>query len=84
MDTVHACPIQIHGLFYVALRLLEKPAMIAVLILLGLIAAGLGIGLIATAMAPVGYQDETGFHFGQEHGASEESFVCGVPQPKLA
>jgi hypothetical protein len=84
MDTSQPCPIQIHGLLFVALRLLEKPAMIAVLIFLGLIAAGSGIGLIATAMAPVGYEDESGFHFGQINGSSKGEFVGGVPQPKLA
>jgi len=58
-------------------------AMTAVLIIFGLIAVGLGIGLIVTATAPLGYQDETGFHFGQQQGASREDIPYGVPQPKL-
>lgn len=59
--------------------------MIAVLfILLGLIAASLGIGMVGTARAPLGYQDETGFHFGQQQGAPEEEFSYSLPQPKLA
>jgi hypothetical protein len=58
--------------------------MTAVLIIFGLIAAGLGIGLVVTAMAPLGYQDETGFHLGQQQGASREDIPYGgVPQPKL-
>jgi hypothetical protein len=32
--------------------------------------AGLIIGLFATATAPVGYEDENGFHFGQQQGGS--------------
>jgi hypothetical protein len=55
--------------------------MIVVLAILGLIAAGLGIGLIASATAPMGYQDETGFHMGQAHGASEEELAYAVPHP---
>jgi hypothetical protein len=57
--------------------------MIAVLVIFGLIAAALGVGLIATAMAPLGYQDDAGFHFGQQHGAQQEEFPY-LPQPKLA
>jgi hypothetical protein len=56
--------------------------MIAVLLLIGLTAAGLGVGLIVTALAPVGYQDEHGFHFGQTDGAHSEEVFCGVPQPR--
>jgi hypothetical protein len=58
--------------------------MIAVIIILGLIATGLGFGLFATASAPLGYQDEAGFHFGQNEGASEDQFAYRVPEPKLA
>lgn len=32
-----------------------------------------GIGLLVAATAPVGYQDENGFHFGQKGGASATS-----------
>ena len=34
----------------------------------GLSLMGILIGLITTATAPVGYEDETGFHFGNENG----------------
>jgi hypothetical protein len=84
MDKWPARAFHIQELFVLALRLLDSELMIAVLILFGLIAAGLGIGLVATAKAPVGYQDETGFHFGQQNGASEETFVYGLAQPKPA
>lgn len=36
------------------------------LIVAGLLVAGLVIGFFATATAPVGYEDEKGFHFGSE------------------
>ena len=60
--------------------------MIAVLILSGCVAAGLVLGLIATATAPLGYQDETGFHYGSPNGTVEAEAPCPVPvaQPKLA
>ncbi len=62
--------------------------MIAVLVIFGLSLAGLAVGLIAASMAPVGYQDDQGFHFGQMDGTPEEAIPCVVhstaPQPKLA
>ena len=36
----------------------------------GTVLVGILIGLFATATAPVGYEDETGFHFGPENGQS--------------
>lgn len=50
----------------------------------GLVAAGLGIGLVATAKAPLGYQDESGFHYGYTQDAPVEQIPCRMPQPKLA
>ncbi|HET7625743.1 MAG TPA: hypothetical protein VFM25_10820 [Verrucomicrobiae bacterium] len=38
--------------------------MITALIILGLVATGLAVGFLATATAPMGFQDESGFHFG--------------------
>jgi hypothetical protein len=58
--------------------------MIVVFVIFGLVAAGLGIGLVATALAPVGYQDESGFHYGYEHGTAVEEIPCRMPEPKLA
>jgi len=40
----------------------------AVSVFLGLIIAGLVTGLLAATTAPLGYEDETGFHFGSESG----------------
>ena len=69
----------------VALRLLPKDLMIAVFLILGLVVVGLGIGLVATARAPLGYQDETGFHLGQKEGVfAGEKLSYRVPEPKLA
>ena len=42
------------------------------LILVALFAAGLFVELISAASAPLGYQDEKGFHFGREHAASAD------------
>ncbi len=39
----------------------------ALLITLAIVAGGLITEMIAAANAPFGYQDESGFHFGQEH-----------------
>jgi hypothetical protein len=49
--------------------------MMAILnISLALIAAGLVVELFAAATAPLGYQDEDGFHLGSEKaGATDES-----------
>ena len=56
--------------------------MSAVIVTAGLVAAGLIWGLIATAMAPVGYEDEAGFHYGKPGGESIESVPLTVPEPK--
>ncbi len=40
--------------------------MTVLLIMLGWIAAGVIVELAAAALAPLGYQDETGFHLGQK------------------
>jgi hypothetical protein len=44
----------------------------AVLVVVGLVAAGLMIEVYATATAPLGYQDESGFHFGTKHHKSAD------------
>lgn len=53
--------------------------MTVMLILLGLIAVGLIAELIAVARAPLGYQDESGFHFGRESAAGAEKSGCENP-----
>jgi hypothetical protein len=46
--------------------------MTIIFIMLGLA----GVGLVVVATAPVGYQDENGFHFGCEHAMSLEDSGC--------
>jgi hypothetical protein len=58
--------------------------MIVLLVIVGFVAAGLVIGLIATASAPLGYQDESGFHFGPEYGDTVDAPACATPQLKPA
>ena len=58
--------------------------MIIAITIVGLIGAGLIIGLVATATAPLGYQDEAGFHYGQPDGHCAEELPLEMPQPKLA
>ncbi len=61
--------------------------MIAVWIFAGVFAAGSLLGLLAAVLAPVGYQDETGFHFGRQRGATEievKPLPYRHPVPKAA
>jgi len=59
--------------------------MIALLILSGLVVGGLILGLILTETAPLGYQDASGFHYGQPHGSPQpEMPELALPQPKFA
>ena len=57
--------------------------MIAILAVLGLVSAGLSIGYIITSRAPLGYEDQAGFHFGSAEGAIPEEVHYKVPEPKL-
>lgn len=58
----------------------------ALIILAGFVSAGITIGLIVTSHAPVGYQDETGFHYGRPDGVEHNDEVrpVALPRPKLA
>jgi hypothetical protein len=58
--------------------------MIAVIVLLGFAVVGLAIGMIVAASAPVGYQDEKGFHFGPENSVprTQENFAFEVSHAK--
>jgi hypothetical protein len=53
--------------------------MTVLLIAVALVAAGLIVELIAAAKAPLGYQDENGFHFGREQAAKAEPFESENP-----
>jgi len=44
-----------------------------------LVAGGVTVELIAAARAPLGYQDERGFHLGVETGQKPEDFQSGNP-----
>ena len=55
---------------------------IAVLTFVGVIAASLGIGFVATSKATFGYEDAEGFHYGREDQTSREEYPCHVPEPK--
>lgn len=48
-------------------------------IALAIVAAGLLTEMFATATAPFGYQDESGFHFGQPNTAQPASFDIENP-----
>jgi hypothetical protein len=63
----------------VALRLLNTSRMTVLMILLGWIAAGVIVELTAAALAPLGYQDETGFHLGQKEARRTENWDCENP-----
>jgi hypothetical protein len=41
--------------------------------IMALVAGGVTLELFATSRAPLGYQDEKGFHFGPEPRPSEEA-----------
>ena len=62
---------------------LEMFMMIA-LIVIGLTAVGLVIGLVAAANAPMGYEDATGFHYGPECAPARVEVAPAVQQPKFA
>jgi hypothetical protein len=65
-------------------RCYQNSVMIVALIILGFVAAGVVLGLVAATSAPVGYQDEAGFHFGGPGKAArtEEGFAYKVSHAK--
>ena len=48
-------------------------------IVLALIAGGLVVELFAAATAPMGYQDENGFHLGSEKSGAVDEIHSGNP-----
>ncbi len=58
--------------------------MIALLLILSLMAIGMFIAFAAAATAPMGYEDEAGFHFGPDHSSTQEELVWGIRQPQHA
>lgn len=53
--------------------------MMGLMILMGWVGAGVIAELIAALRAPLGYQDETGFHFGQREVRPPEDWEIGNP-----
>ena len=59
--------------------------MTVALIMGGLVVMGLAFGLVAIVTAPVGYQDEKGFHFGpKETSQAEATFAFGMAEHRTA
>jgi hypothetical protein len=59
--------------------------MIVALIIAGLTVAGVVLGLFAVTAAPVGFQDEKGFHFGPDKAVhTEETFALDISHAKAA
>lgn len=58
--------------------------MIAGLVIAGFVVAAVALGLYAMAAAPVGYQDEKGFHFDQpsKTARTKETFAFKVSHAK--
>jgi hypothetical protein len=58
--------------------------MIAAIVLLGFALAGMIVGMMVASTAPVGYQDEKGFHFGPEDAVphTQEGFGFEVSHAK--
>lgn len=53
--------------------------MTVIIVLLAVAFAGLITELVASSRAPYGYQDELGFHFGNERGEHSKSFELENP-----
>jgi hypothetical protein len=67
------------------LMLVPINMMIAGLIIVGFAAAGVVLGMVIAKTAPVGYQDEKGFHFGPADSAhAAENYAFEVPHAKAA
>lgn len=45
---------------------------------------GIIIGLFATATAPVGFQDERGFHFGSANPATQQAYSYEYAEPQVS
>jgi hypothetical protein len=58
--------------------------MIAGLIIAGFAVTGMVLGMVIAKTAPVGYQDEKGFHFGADQSAHAETYAYDVQHAKAA
>jgi hypothetical protein len=59
--------------------------MIAAFVVLGLVAVSAVFAVCAIAFAPVGYQDENGFHYGPNQSTKPaQTFAYGMAEAKAA
>ncbi|MEO7678598.1 MAG: hypothetical protein ABIV39_17720 [Verrucomicrobiota bacterium] len=58
--------------------------MIATLVILGFTLIGSVVALFAAEKAPMGYQNQTGFHFEPGQATFAEEATCEGHQPKFA
>ena len=58
--------------------------LIAGLIIAGFAVTGVVLGMVIARTAPVGYQDETGFHLGVESASASHSVSFDLPKVKAA
>ncbi|MEP6662776.1 MAG: hypothetical protein ABJC04_03830 [Verrucomicrobiota bacterium] len=58
--------------------------MITLLFIIGLVASGLAVLSALIARVPYGYENEAGFHYGQEHGVLAEETSWVMAEPKIA
>ena len=62
-----------------ALLMLNAGMIDVTLSILALVAGGVTLELFAAARAPLGYQDDRGFHLGAEHRETAEDLQSGNP-----
>ena len=68
-----------------SLMLIPAIMLIAGLIIAGFAVVGMGIAMVVAKTAPVGYQDEKGFHFGADESShASETYAFEVPHAKAA
>ena len=66
------------------LMLYRSIMLIAGIILAGFAVTGVVFGFVITKTAPVGYQDEQGFHYGAHESVATETLAFEVPHAKAA
>jgi hypothetical protein len=67
-----------------SLMLNQSIMLIAGLIIAGFAVTGVVLGIFIAKTAPVGYQDETGFHFGTQSASVPQSVSFELPKVKAA
>jgi hypothetical protein len=67
-----------------SLMLNQSIMLIAGLIIAGFAVTGVVLGMFIAKTAPVGYQDETGFHLGTQSASVPQSVSFELPKVKAA